>query len=408
MVKFLLSLLRDLLLRKRSRKDPDRGQKGCKEECMSHSHHHRPRVLFILKYREDSWGDYCDYSTGHTNKHGQHLSSGLFNSANFVKNMLLDLGIEAKLVHVKDGHKIDKEMNEFKPTHVILEAFWCPPFKFDVLVPKHPHVQFIIRNHSEIPFLGTEGIAMEWFWQYIKHHNVFFSSNSPRAHRETIALARIAHPHWTEEKLRDKFVYLPNYYPTNFETRNHHHGNFEEIHIGLFGSIRPLKNHFLQAIAAIEYAESVGKNLVLHMNGTRIEGRGDSIIKNIRNLFDGLKEHTNHRLVEHGWLDLDKFLHLVGRMDIGMQVSFSETFNIVAANFTDKCVPCVISAEVPWGDSALSADPNDSSDMVAKLTKAHRLKKKDHEYNPHAKSLRKYSEKTKRIWDDYFDPEDEV
>lgn len=349
------------------------------------------KVLFILKERHDYWGQYnCS-----------HPSSGLFNSANFVRQMLEDLGVETKLVHVKDGHGIDKEVTDFKPTHVILEAVWCPPSKFDVLIPRHPKVKWIIRNHSEIPFLAGESMAIGWMFEYIQHKNVIFSNNSPRAQRETLAAARIAHPHWTEEQLQEKFVYLPNYYPTDFKDKNDHK-NHGEVHIGCFGSIRPLKNQLLQAFAAIEFAESIGKELVFHINGSRIEFNGDSIIKNLRALFKNVGKNSNHRMVEHGWLDLPDFLQVVRKLDVGMQVAFSETFNIVAANFTEECVPIVVSDEVPWADKSLSANPTDATDIISKLGRAYKERKKDPSYNPHARSLRKYSNKTKKIWGEFF------
>lgn len=358
-------------------------------------HQHRTKVLFILKERHDYWGQYnCS-----------HPSSGLFNSANFVRQMLEDLGVETKLVHVKDGHGIDKEVTEFKPTHVILEAIWCPPSKFDVLIPLHPDVTWIVRNHSEIPFLAGESMSIKWMFEYIEHDNVIFSSNSPRAQRETVAMARVAHPEWTEEELQEKFLYLPNYYPTDFVDENTNN-NGSEIHIGCFGSIRPLKNQLLQAMAAVEFANSIGKDLVFHINGSRIEFNGDSIIKNLRSLFTELGKNTRHRMVEHGWLDLPAFLEVVSKLDIGLQVAFSETFNIVAANFTEECVPIVVSDEVPWGDKSLSANPTDSSDIVAKLTRAWKERRKDPTYNPHARSLRKYSHKTKKVWGEYFADDD--
>lgn len=356
--------------------------------------HKKPRVLLLLKYREDPWGDYGDYHCG-------HLSSGLYNSANFVREMLEKLGIEAKLAHCIDGNSIDKEIYHYKPTHVILEAFWMPPYKFDDILPLHKKVKFIIRNHSEIPFLANEGVAIEWFFKYITYPNVFFSNNSPRAQREIIAMARIAHPEWEEEDLREKFIYLPNYYPNHFKSSHIANNPHDEIHIGCFGSIRPLKNQLLQAMAALEYAQSLGKKLVFHINGSRIEEKGDRILKNIRNLFLAVVD-TGHRLKEHKWMDLKDFLKVIHKLDLGLQVSFSETFNIVTANFIEECVPIVVSNEIPFADKYLAADPTDSSDIVSKLARAHRLKLQDPGFNPHAKELSKYSHRSKKIWAKYF------
>src|SRR6185437_13120675 len=43
---------------------------------------------------------------------------------------------------------------------------WVVPEKFRVLIPLHPKVRWIVRIHSEIPFLAMEGIAMDWIARY--------------------------------------------------------------------------------------------------------------------------------------------------------------------------------------------------------------------------------------------------
>src|SRR5258708_32872051 len=114
-----------------------------------------PRVLFVLKNRENPYG--CDpdpYST--------HLSSGLYNSARFVSEMLVSLGFQSKVVHVKDNNEIHRVVVGFKADIVVIEAYWVVPEKFDVLKQACPNVTFVIRNHSDIPFLSNEGCAMGW------------------------------------------------------------------------------------------------------------------------------------------------------------------------------------------------------------------------------------------------------
>ena len=67
------------------------------------------KVLFILKKRQSCWGDYSSTQ-----------SSGLFNSANFVNEMLQENNIESKIVEVVDNNCINREVHEYKPTHVII------------------------------------------------------------------------------------------------------------------------------------------------------------------------------------------------------------------------------------------------------------------------------------------------
>src|ERR1017187_3457174 len=104
------------------------------------------RVLFVLKRREDYAID-DSYS-------GKGISTGLLNSATFVKDMLLIQGLDSELVVVTDNNGIDAEVSRYKPTHVIIEALWVVPEKMDELVALHSTVTWIIRYHSEAPFLA--------------------------------------------------------------------------------------------------------------------------------------------------------------------------------------------------------------------------------------------------------------
>ena len=293
------------------------------------------KILFVCKKR-GSYG---------------YLSSGLLNSVKFVTEMLNDMGVEAKMVEVTDNNSIDAEVTRFKPTHVIIEAFWVVPEKFDVLMPLHPDVTWIVRNHSDIPFLANEGIAFEWMFEYLER-GVRIASNKPATVRD---LSRL---------LRTHVQYLPNYYPVT-HTREPHFKLGDHLNIGCFGAVRPLKNQLMQALAAIEFADEHNKRLRFHMNVGRIEMNGDPIIKNIRALFANLPRH--HELIEHPWLDHDKFIALAKKMDLGMQVTFSETYNIVSADLVNLEIPIVVSPEVHWANQDSWADPSSIEDMVLTL-----------------------------------------
>ena len=154
----------------------------------------KTKILFICKKRKSSGpGPYTNL-----------LSSGLLNSATFVNNMLEKNGIESKIVEVIDNNGIDREVHDFKPTHVIIEALWVVPSKFEVLQKLHPTVKWIIRLHSETPFLANEGIAMEWIYEYMKYDNVIISVNSKRIMKELNAI------------LPKPVLYLPNFYPVTW------------------------------------------------------------------------------------------------------------------------------------------------------------------------------------------------
>lgn len=336
------------------------------------------KVLFICKKRKSSGpGPYASL-----------MSSGLLNSATFVNNMLNKNGVESKIIEVIDNNGIDKEVHEFKPTHVIIEALWVVPSKFEILEKLHPTVKWIIRLHSETPFLANEGIAMDWVYGYMKYKNVIVSINSKRIMKEFNAI------------LPKSVLYLPNFYPLS-KVENNHTQEPGVINIGCFGAIRPLKNQLLQAVSAIEFANEEGLKLKFHINGTRIENNGDPVLKNIRNLFIN---NPNHELIEHTWMEHDKFVELIQSMDICMQVSFSETYNIVTADAVNSRVPVVVSPEIKWVFGLFKAIPVNSRDIIKKLRFAY------YTQGMGLERINKFllgwnSMKSEMIWLDYFTQE---
>ena len=324
------------------------------------------KILFITKKRSG----YGCYSYG---------ASGLAISARFLVDMLNDSGIEAKLSEVIDNNDIDREVSRFLPDVVIIEAFWVVPEKFDILKELHPTVRWIVRGHSDFPFLATEGVAIEWIFGYLER-GVQVSFNDPRT---TASVREIA---------GDGVYYLPNYYPLCGSVQRREPDGF--LNIGCFGAIRPLKNQLIQAVAAIRYANETDQNLRFYINSTRCEQGGETVLRNLRSLFG----NTGYELVECRWRSHKHFLHLVRKMDVEMAVSFSETFCITAADAVVEGVPLICSSEVPWA-SDISVVPATNADaMVQKLDHLHPLL--NHTLNH--RNLRIYSKKSKKIWLDEF------
>jgi glycosyltransferase involved in cell wall biosynthesis len=297
------------------------------------------RILFICRERLSAYGN----------------SIGLVNSAQFLATYLSEhYKMQTKVVTVVDSNGIDKEVHAFKPSHVVIHALWVPGYKLLQLLPKYPKVQWIVRIHSKIPFLANEGIAVEWLkeYQYIqkKCHNLIISANSVEC---TDAL---------NLSMDLKCVYLPNIYDP-IEPRPKPIKDPKHLDIGCFGAIRPMKNQLIQAMAAIAFGNDLGKKIRFHINASRTEQKGDTVLKNLRALF----KNTGHELVEHGWLDHKDFLKLISTMDIGLQVSLTETFNIVAGDFVHCGIPIVVSDEISWMPCYAQANPHDIYDIVAKL-----------------------------------------
>jgi len=345
------------------------------------------KCLFICKQRVDSYG----------------ISFGLLNSASFIVNALEDLGIESKIVTVVDSNSTDREVAAFKPTHCFIEAIWVPSAKFEILCKLHPLVQFVVRIHSKIPFLAMEGIALEWIKAYaaLQLKNLHVSANSKDLHKDLIDVLKI------------KSIFLPNIYMpvkgfscNDFEVEYDNQIYREKVvdektkivNIGCFGAIRPLKNNLIQAVAAMEFANGISRKLQFHVNGNRVEqDRAESILKNLRALFAG----SGHEMVEHAWMPHSEFLNVVRSMDLGMQVSFSESFNIVAADFVASGVPIVASHDVDWLPSGSQADPNSTDDIANKLKRAWRGRSFGLE-SQNSKALNRHNEDATDEWKDYL------
>jgi len=289
------------------------------------------RVLFLCKQR--------------TTHYGTMTSSGLLNSARMVAADLAEHGIaETKLVDVVDGNCIDREVHQYKPTHVVLEAYWVTPEKLAELVRLHPKMLWTVRNHSKLPFLAGEGMPIDWSYRYVeltRGKAFVLSSNSPEAVEDFRAMGLPT-------------GYTPNIYHGQIRQRDPHQGE-GFLDVGCFGAIRPLKNHLMQAVAALGAAEKLGKHLRFWINVGRQEMRGEPVLRSLQGLFS---HHPTAKLEVLDWLDHSAFLDVVQRMDLVAQVSLTETFNIVAADAVYCDVPVVGSQEIPWLPPQYVADPH--------------------------------------------------
>ena len=349
------------------------------------------RALFVLKQRQN----YDEQQDKNVQHFAKSMVTGMFNSVTFISNMLNELGITSKVVIVIDNNSIDKEVSQFKPTDVFIEGMWVVSEKFDILKKLHPTVNWVIRCHSEIPFLAGEGNAFERAFGYTKR-GIALAGNSYRignTFKELIGDALLL-----DSKAKEKLLpILPNYYPVQKGRTKIKQNYTDTLDIGCFGAIRPLKNQLIQAIAAIELAKLLKKKLNFHINIGRVEGNATSQLKNIRSLFSNL--NNNFNLIEHAWIEHEEFCNLIEEMDLCMQVSFSETFNIVTADAVTRNVPVVVSSEISWTLPMCWAETTDVDNIVEVAKRA--LKNKTL-IKGNKNSLYDYSEEAKKVWIKYF------
>lgn len=304
------------------------------------------KVLFLIKERV------------HDSVYG--VTSGLFNSAQFVVDFLQRSGVESKLISVVDSNSIDREVTQYNPDIVVLEAIWVTPQKLQELLylKRHQHRRWVIRIHSKAPFLANDGPATDWIRDYTRLNTskVFIAPN-------TLELTQQFESCFPN----GKFIHLPNLYTIGNIEPDYSGKSKSDVHVGCFGAIRPMKNQYLQAMAAIDFANRHNKKLNFHINATRTEQKGESSLKNIRALF----KDSSHILVEHPWMHHKDFLKVVSKMDIGLQVSFSESFNIVSADFAQMNVPIIVCDDIEWMPSILMDSPTDWKSISLRMSFAY-------------------------------------
>lgn len=329
------------------------------------------KILFICKRNEI---------------YGQQLytrrSAGLFNSTRFIVEALHAKGIHAHIVEVHDNNDIDREVTKHRPDKVVLEALWVVPEKFPVLMRLHPKVNWYIHLHSDMPFLALEGNAIDWIIRCAAQ-GVGIITNSQESYE---ALSVIVD--------ECSLFYLPNVYLS--APRTARLAEKPHVDIACFGAVRPLKNHLLQALAAVQFARDKGKFLRFHINTGRVETGGEPVLKNLRHMFRDLDDAE---LVEHHWFEPDDLLDFMQDIiDIGMQVSLTETFNVVTADYVTAGLPVVVSKEVKWISGFCHATDNSLSDIVSKM---HRVWQFRTLVGWNQILLEHFTRKSVRLWEEF-------
>lgn len=281
------------------------------------------------------------------------VNSGLFNGCQMVVNALNTEQIAAaKIINCVGERDLIAEIEKFKPDVVVVQALWFNPAMLEGL-SKFSNTKFICHIHSNIPFLALESEAMHYLCAYKKHDwDIVINSVEGANYFRTVF---------------GEGIYLPNVYSKPICLRSI--TEKEDLHIGCFGAIRPMKNHLSQAIAAIEFAKQKGKPLFFHINNLRIEAMGNGVYHNLMHLF--LNQPEEFQLVHDGWIEPAEFPSHLMSMDLCMQLSMTETFNIVTADAISVGSPVVVSKDIDWVDSEAICKTNKLGDILEVMETAY-------------------------------------
>jgi hypothetical protein len=216
----------------------------------------------------------------------------------------------------------------------ILESYVPPDLYLD------PHYRRVYRLHCEVPFLAETGDEVARLADLLTH-GVELAANS----RRMLDALRVMFPAHA-----DKLHLLPNLYPVPLTAPPRRPVDGDELWVGAFGAMRPMKNHLQSALLALHAARATGKRLAFHVNRPSFgDARAAPILANLKALFDA---NRPHELYVHPWLPRPQFQTLLRAMHVMMVHSLSETFSVVAADAVSQGVPLIASGEVPFTDLA--------------------------------------------------------
>jgi hypothetical protein len=313
------------------------------------------------------------------------------NSSTHVSKYLDSIGLCTKVVRVVDGNSIDKEVHEYKPDVVIIEALWVSGEKLKELIEikRYSHIRWIVRVHSDIGFLAAETLALKYINDYISlnKHNLVIAPNNKEFNE------------YLTNAMNFKFKYLPNI--INVKSSDHSLVKHpHSIDIGCFGALRILKNHVFQAMCAMSAADILNKTLRFHIT---VDANADKanlnpVLKNLEELF----KRSSHELICHPWMENDEFQGLVRKMDIGLQLSYTESFNIVAADFVNNDIPIIVSDAIDWMPDIFKTSTIDYEEATNKIVSIYKSRTLGHKKNVAFDSLVKYNRKAQQEWLDFI------
>lgn len=231
-------------------------------------------------------------------------------------------------------------------THVVISAPWVATWDLKAMIEGFPATQFVVLCHSNVGFLMSDPRGVDLLRQAmalsLTHTNLAVGGNCEKFVR------------WLRLAYGYDAVLLPNLYPLEGRVIKDPDAipkwqTIGKIKIGSFGAIRPYKNHITAAAAAIIISKLMGLPVEFHMHkggDTFILSAIDQMCKNI----------PGFSVVRHGWEYWDDFIKVVEEMDLMIQVSYTESFNLVTADGVYAGVPSVVSSAIDWAPKHWRAD----------------------------------------------------
>ena len=233
-------------------------------------------------------------------------------------------------------------------THVVISAPWIPTIELQKMSTEFPRIKFAMNCHSNVGFLQADA------------NGVKLVGAAMEVQRGTANFHLAGNSHkfveWASATFGSPFTYLPNLYfleGENERLRPPFHGDL--LRVGAFGATRPLKNLMSAAGAALTISRVLGVDLELWINSGRDEG-GGCILRAIDELY-AITRHAT--IVKAGWSSWHDHRKVVARMNLLINCSYTESFNMVTADGVAEGVPSVVSDAISWAPAYWQAPVDD-------------------------------------------------
>lgn len=291
------------------------------------------------------------YKNFAANRNISHIGLGV--AAINTAKVLRREGIKTEVWPIVSAADLRARLRATPASDVIVSAPWIPSLELQQLSNDFPETQFAVNCHSNVGFLQADRNGMRLVRELMELEmataNVHLAGNSRRF------------CDWVRAAFGAPCAYLPNLYYVEGETAARPVFAGGTLRIGVFGATRPLKNLMSAAGAALEIARTLRVPLELWLSAGRAEGGGDGILAAVREMLQGLP-HVS--LVMNGWQTWPSFRRTISHMNLLLQPSYTESFNMVTADGVAEGVPSVVSSAIDWAPHDWKANVDDVVDIA--------------------------------------------
>ena len=292
------------------------------------------------------------YKNFAANRNISHIGLGV--AAINTAKVLQQNGIKTAVWPIINADDLRRRLTANPADNVIISAPWIPSPELQALGNDFPDTQFSVNCHSNVGFLQADRNGVRLVREVMELEagsaNIHLAGNSRRF------------CDWVRFAFSAPCAYLPNLYYLHDEPiplpRPFQGGTLK---IGVFGATRPLKNMMSSAGAALEIARSLRTPLELWVSAGRTEGGGEVVLGAVKEMLSNLPGVS---LVLNGWQTWPSFRRTVGSMNLLLQPSYTESFNMVTADGVAEGVASVVSSAIDWAPEDWKADVDDALEIA--------------------------------------------